>query len=452
MNTQRTSYRSQRDEQADSVLDNIATPKANECEEALLVGIIRSPESIDHITTLIEPNDFFDERYGNLYAQIRDMYFAGLPANDITLLGDVAKKHGLAPDQETFARIIASGVSGHEKYYAMRIKEAANLRRQQKLAIEILNATASGAHTSEQISELIRSQLNLQEQENVVQVVSLPSVESEIVERLRKSLCEGMRQTRLYTGFRTLDAQIGSFLLPGRFCLLAARTSVGKTALTMQMCKHLAERGHSVLVVSLEMTAQDLAVRNLAAASGITVDTIESAQTDEAEVQRLLLCSEQSQGLGIYLWSPARATTDRIEAVARVLKAKHGLELIVIDYVGLIAPRDRKKPRQEQIAEISGDLKHMAQALQVPVLALAQLNREADGRVPQLSNLRESGSLEQDADTVLLLHRESLESRESTITVAKNRQGTRGTYSLIFDGSTMRFVEDTNRVAAFDNF
>jgi replicative DNA helicase len=240
------------------------------------------------------------------------------------------------------------------------------------------------------------------------------------------------------TGLSSFDQATGG-LHPGELVIVAARPSVGKSALAATIGLNASLASHRVLFVSLEMTGRDIAARMLAGESGESFAAIRSGA---AEPRKLESASSAFVGLPFRIWSGRKLTTERLRAVSRLEQSRDGLDVIIVDYIGLIEPADRRKPRWEAVTEISSDLKSLALSLQVPVIALCQLNRDAEGEQPKLSHLRESGAIEQDADIVALLHRDR-DSSEATLNIAKIRNGKPGAIDLRFDQRGTRFSEPT---------
>ena len=237
--------------------------------------------------------------------------------------------------------------------------------------------------------------------------------------------------------------------MPGELGILAARPAMGKTALAMQKALHNARQGRRVLFVSLEMRNRELARRLLCQEAELDSRLLRGRRVDAAARARLQAAHEELAGLPIRLWDPASATLAEIRGVARHMRATGGLYLLIVDYLGLIKPSadSKRLQRHEQVQQTSAGLKELAKELCIPVLALCQLNREADGEEPRLSHLRESGAIEQDADMVLLLHHPEREQSKSGnqkkriayLIIGKHRHGETGRIKLQWHPSETRF-------------
>jgi replicative DNA helicase len=270
--------------------------------------------------------------------------------------------------------------------------------------------------------------------------------------------------TGVPTGFGDLDNMTGG-LHPAELTILAARPSMGKTALATNIAEHAAIHGNvPTLFVSLEMARLELVQRILCSRGKIDGRKFRSGFISGQDREKLVQASAELSRAPIYVDDTPSRTITEIAAVARRLKRKSGLGLIVIDYLQLIEPENSRDPRQEQVAKIARQLKNMARKLAVPVMCLAQLNRQADDERPKLSHLRESGAIEQDADMVMFVHREDYGlSREAaqeqdvlgkaTLIIAKQRNGPVGDVNLLWFSEHTRFESPTYKSHdEFDGF
>jgi len=204
---------------------------------------------------------------------------------------------------------------------------------------------------------------------------------------------------------------------------------------------HNARQIRPVLFVSLEMTSHDIALRAVAGHTGIDGRELRAGRVTREERAAARSYAESIETLPLFLWSARAATVAKIRAGVRVQRATHGVSLLVVDYLGLVYSQDRRKARWEQITEVSNDLKSLALELDLPVLALCQLSREAEKAPPRLDHLRDAGAIEQDADVVMLLHRESRSANAATIDIAKARNGVTGCVNVGWDASELAFTD-----------
>jgi replicative DNA helicase len=273
----------------------------------------------------------------------------------------------------------------------------------------------------------------------------MPEALTQAIERI-DAIQTHRTQAGLFTGLPAFDGQIGG-LFPGELTILAARTGVGKSALAAQIAYRAGERGRKVYYGTLEMAAWEVAQRVLCSLSGVNARKIRTGQLTAADCRVL---TEHSHALARakidFDDRPALRLADIRRAASRL--TRDGLALAVVDYLQLLTPDDRRIPRYEQVGRLSAGLKQLAREVNVPVLCLCQLNREADTQDrPRLSNLRESGSIEQDADVVLLLHRRygaNDPGTEAELIVAKNRNGETGTFPLKWWPERTMFSDDSD--------
>lgn len=260
-------------------------------------------------------------------------------------------------------------------------------------------------------------------------------------------IAQGRRRPCVETGLPHLDYAIGG-LFDGELTTLAARTSGGKTALGLQIAAHVARECGLVYYATLEMKDHALALRVLCGDSGVSLNAIRSGKIGPKDVERIQKAAEQNRGLPVVLQGRPGLTVAGIRRDVRRLVPK-GLRLAVIDYLGKLTPSDRSIPRHLQIGAMTGELKALALETETPILLLAQLSRladvvDAEGNYiePRLSHLKESGDVEQDSDAVWLLHRPQ-RAGDAILTVAKNRQGEQGQFTLAWDGARTRFSRKT---------
>lgn len=250
----------------------------------------------------------------------------------------------------------------------------------------------------------------------------------------------------LATGLRRLDHYLDGGLRPGEVFVMAARPSVGKSALALQVMLNVAEEGIPVALWSLEMRPEQWARRALCALSGVNPRSVRRGEIDAFERQRILAAQQHFDTLPIHIAPSAYTDPNNWRADARREVEDHGCELLVIDYLQIMQPPPDGKSREQEVSTHTRKIKTTANEMGISVLLIAQLNRNAEGRVPVLSDLRESGAVEQDADEVFFLHREKDPDRHVMADtalgiLAKNRDGETGSFPLKYDWRAFRFVE-----------
>lgn len=271
------------------------------------------------------------------------------------------------------------------------------------------------------------------------------------IDRLQ-DIADGKIQPGIPTQIPTLDQMLGGGLKPGKQIIVAARPSVGKSSLAQQLCLNVALQGHAAAMFSMEMGAPELTDRAMANIGRVRLDAIGNGKLDDDEWGRVSEAVESMRGLGLYFDDQPALTLGDIVAKARALKRKSNLKLLAIDYLQLCSGAKAGDSRHHQIEVISRGLKSLAKQLDITIVTLSQLNREVEKRTsgrPVLSDLKESGAIEEDADVVLMLWRHKVGQFANTIgcAVPKNRQGRVGEFSLHFEGAHQRWSESTESLA-----
>ncbi len=440
--------------------DGMRVPPHNiEAEEGLLAACLIDG-GLEVITTCIEmhiqPDCFFKEAHGEIFATLLDLYELGDPIDEIVLF-DALQKKGIAEEVGGLAQIYhiqgRIETSAHAKYYAKIVHEKYLLRRLIRTSRE---ATEACYQQQEDISVFIdRIETEIHSiSSGRVTASATPIKESlkEAVADIHALLNNKQEAGGVLSGFRDLDGMTYGFH-PGQMIVLAARPSVGKTSLAMNFAEHaiIPDGGREptgVLVFSLEMTASQLAMRLICSRARVDMKRIRDRVASSEDQRQISHAVKELERTPLWIDDAADATILDVRAKARRIDAKHRLGLIVIDYLQLLRGTDARAPREQQIADISRGVKSLAKELDVPVVVLSQLNRESekDNRDPRLSDLRESGSIEQDADVVFLLSRpkkrdddESFDqgrlpgdSEHIKLIIAKQRNGPVGDIDLTF--------------------
>lgn len=449
--------RDKRNEQVEiSALFDRLPPTNPEAEKNVVGGIILRPEICDDVAMVIRPEDFYSESLKRIYQQLLNMKNSGMGI-DLLLLAEQLRASGELEEigGEDFLVDMMQNVqiAAHAVQYASIVREQA-IRRDmiEASSIVLRNAYSPEVSARELLGEAEQRILGVGDRRSTNQVENLDEVLKDITTRLSEG--NSINADCVQTGFRGLDKLLGG-LHPSELIILAARPSMGKTALATNIADYVAVvRRQPVLFVSLEMSKRDLAIRLLSARAKIKGDHFRTAYLSSQEWTRL---AEATSALGdapIYIDDATTRNVTEINAVARRLHRKETLGLIVIDYLGLIQTDNPNDPnRQEQVAKCSRRLKAMARELKVPVLCLAQLNREMEKeskKRPRLSHLRESGAIEQDADVVMFVHREeyyqdknqahdSNTENNAVVIVAKQRNGPTGDVQLYWQGEYTLF-------------
>ena len=431
-------------------------PSNLEAERAVLGSILLLPSVCDEVALILRPADFYDQANRTLYAHMRAMHDEGRRI-DTTMLVEELKSAGeydLVGGAAYVAEVLQSvPTAANATYYADIVKNKSTLRSLIYSSTEILReAYDESTDPREALSRAEQKIFSILDDRGGGQMTNIYDIMQEALTRIDARMKHENPIGGIATGFSDFDTAVGG-LHDSELIILAARPSMGKTALALNIAEHVAvELGLTTLFVSLEMSRMELADRLLCARAKINMQSLRNGSITTEDRHRLVAKSaELSQAPLLVDDTPVRSMTE-IAAEARRLKRKEHLRLVVIDYLQLIEPDNARDPRQEQVAKIARRLKGLARELKLPVLCLAQLNRQAEvtrDNKPRLSHLRESGAIEQDADVVMFIHREEyyqsdpdekrqLE-KDADLMVAKHRNGATPDIKLHWSREYTRF-------------
>lgn len=430
-------------------------PHSPEAERAVLGSILLDPRVLDDVAVVLVPDDFYVDAHRRIYARLLEMHAANRTI-DLMLLVEELRRHGefeAVGGSAYLAEIAQSvAVASHAMYYAEVVRNHSFVRALIQAGTDIVrDAFDLSLEPREIINRAEEKILAIRDRRSPGDAVPISDVLFEAFQMIDRRM-QG-EATGVPTGFTDLDKLTGG-LHDSELIILAARPSMGKTALATNIAEHVSvDAGLTTLFVSLEMSRLELIQRMLCSRGKINGHKFRSGFLSAEDREKLVRAAgELSRGRLLIDDSPSRTVTE-IAAVARRLKRREGLRLVVIDYLQLIEPDNPKDPRQEQVAKITRRLKTLARELKIPILCLAQLNRQTevvkDNR-PRLSHLRESGAIEQDADVVMFVHREEYyHTREEAqarglcglaeVIVAKQRNGPVGDVKLTWREEFTRF-------------
>jgi replicative DNA helicase len=431
-------------------------PQNVEAERAVLGSILLLPEVFDEVALIVRAADFYDDANRRLFEQLLSMHDGGQQI-DLMLLVERLKKAGIYEAVGGAAYLAEIGrqvpTAAHAEYYAKIVAEKSVLRSLIHASVDIQQlAYDPTCETREVLGRAEERVFGILEDRGSGQATPIAEVLQESLDRIDARMDRRHAFGGVETGFDDFDQLTGG-LHKSELIVLAARPSMGKTALAMNMAEHAAMRtGVPVLFVSLEMSAIELGDRLLCSAAEVNGNRLRNGTISHDERRKLVNAAAEISHAPLFIDdSPSRTMTE-IAATARRLKRRENLGLVVIDYLQLIDPDNPRDPRQEQVAKISRRLKGLARELSVPVLCLAQLNRQVESshsNKPQLNHLRESGAIEQDADVVMFVHRDEYyqtneEDRErvrgeADLLVRKQRNGPTGDVKLTWVHEFTRF-------------
>jgi replicative DNA helicase len=440
-------------------------PQHLEAERGVLGSILLDNDVLHDIVIFLRAEDFYRDAHQVIYAAIRELYDRSKGIDAVTLAEELKLRGQFdqVGGDDTLTEIVTSVPhAANGKYYAEIVKEKATNRLLIESATEIIRDGYSNQYTAQDLLESAERKIfGIAEDQIRGETLEIEEVVKQAIDLIAKrSDSGGHAVTGVATGLIDLDDITGGFH-PGQLIILAARPSMGKTALALNICDHAGiNLKVPVLFVSLEMGYLEIGERLLCARSrvdgnklrtGLGMGMREMTQLSKAY-------TEMSKSGSIYIDDTPARSMMQIAASARRIKRRNQIGLVIVDYIQLVDSDDTRDSRQEQIAKISRRLKTLARELKVPVIALSQLNRAVESREdkrPRMADLRESGAIEQDADLVLLLHRpEYYDANDqpgiAELIVAKNRNGPTGTVKLTFLKNLTRFENLASVAEPFD--
>lgn len=413
-------------------------------EKAIIGSILKKNETFDKVNQIIKPVDFYDSRTQRIYKSIITMVEKDIKIDEVSLLSQLRNENILQEvgGEEFITEItLSSFYTPNIDTYAKTVKEKSLLRSLIGASEDIMDVSYRQnddvssilSMAESKIFDISQSKLN----EGLIKVGDTLDETVQVINEL--SLNDG-DITGVATGLDTIDMKL-SGLQPSQLILLAARPAMGKTALGLTMAWNAARVGKSVAFFSLEMSVLQLNYRLLSMVSMIDLEQVMNGRIKDDEWELLFRATKEIANKDLYVDETPGITLSEMRSKLKRLKAEVGVDLVVIDYLQLMQADGRQENRQNEIASISRGLKTLSKELNCPILSLAQLSREADKRAdhkPILSDLRESGAIEQDADVVMLLYREDYYDEEDNpniakVIVAKHRNGSTGTLDLFFN-------------------
>ncbi len=428
-------------------------PHNLQAEESVLGAILLSREAIGAVSEQgLRPDDFYRPAHQHIFDAVRGLYATGAPADTVTV-ADELRRAGLLDQvggvEALHALQNATPAISNAAHYARIVQDTALLRRLIMVAGDIAEMAYGEPDDVDKAVDEAESKVFKVAEERVTDSTQLLSESIKgVMDRLEETFARGDIITGTATGYHDLD-ELLSGLQPSTLNIVGARPAMGKTAFGLGLATHVAQTtGRPVLVFSLEMGHNELTQRILSSEARVDSTKMRNGRLSESDWAKIGRAIGRLE-VPLFLDDNPRVTVMEIRAKARRLKARHGsLALIVVDYLQLMSGGGPVENRQLEVSEISRNLKILAREMEVPIVALSQLSRNLEARGdkrPMLSDLRESGSLEQDADVVMFLYRDEVYNSESPdkgsaeVIVAKHRSGPIGTKRLVFLGQYTRF-------------
>ncbi len=447
-------------------------PQNIEAEQMVLGAILIENDSINKVIEILSPDDFYKDTHRRIFTVMRDMLETGDAIDLVTLSDALRGKTGLeAVGGASYLATLVSLVptAANIKHHARIVREKAVLRKLIHSATDIITQSYEDSRTVVNIDELLdRAEKSIFEiaqgkiKDSFVSMKNIVGHSFAIVERLyeKKEMVTG-----LATGFLDLDERTSGFQ-QSDLIIVAGRPSMGKTAFCLNIAAYAAiEKGKSVAIFSLEMSKEQLVLRMLGSESRVDAHKLRTGHLSERDWSPLSSAAGKLADAPIFIDDTAAISVLETRAKARRLKADQGLDLVIVDYLQLMRGRGDEGSREQEISNISRSLKALAKELQVPVIALSQLNRAVETRPgkekrPMLADLRESGAIEQDADVILFIYRDEVYNKcecpydgeclcgqrgKAEVIIGKQRNGPIGKVDLTFVNRYTRFENAEKR-------
>ena len=418
-------------------------PNSIEAEQAVIGSMLIDQESISIASEIVTPEDFYNKQYGIIYEAMLELNNENKQVDIITLQNKLKEKD--VPEELCsldYMRDIVAAVptSTHIRYYAGIVAEKSTQRKLIKASDEIANNCYEGKESLDFILDDAEKKIfDMVQRRSFDDFIPIDKVVLSAVERIEAAYRAGGTVTGIPTGFIDLDFMT-SGLQPADLILIAARPSMGKTAFALNIAQHMAfKQNKSVAIFSLEMSKEQLINRLFALEGNIEATHLRNGKLDESEWDKLAEAASIIGDSGLIIDDTPGITVSALRSKCRKYKLEKGLDCIFIDYLQLMTGSGRIESRQQEISEISRSLKGLARELNVPVVALSQLSREVEKRPdkrPMMSDLRESGAIEQDADVIMFIYRDDYYHEDterkniSDIIIGKQRNGPVGTVEL----------------------
>lgn len=437
----------------DEALIKRSMPFNAEAERAVISSMLLDKDAITTASEILTEADFYQSQYGSLFGTMVELHNDGKSV-DLVTLQDKLREKDLPPELSSveFMRGLLDSVpnSANVKQYANIVRDKSLLRRLIKTTEGITNACYLGKEPVEEIMADTEKQIfDVLRNTSGGDYVSIKDIVIETVESIEQAAKTSGRVTGIASGFYDLDYKTAGFH-PSDLILIAARPAMGKTAFVLNIAEHVALKENiSTAIFSLEMSTTQLAKRMLSMNSKVDSQAMRTGELDDDDWVKLVNSATKIGNSKLILDDTPGITISELRSKCRKYKLEHDLGLIIIDYLQLMNGSGRNESRQQEVSEISRSLKALARELNVPIMALSQLSRAVEQRPdkrPMLSDLRESGAIEQDADMVMFIYRDdyynadSEEAGISEIIIAKQRSGPTGTVKLAWLSQYTKFA------------
>jgi len=423
-------------------------------EQSVIGAMLLSKDAIADVVEVVREGDFYRPAHQTIYSAILDLYGKGEPADAVTVAAELTKageiaRVGGATYLHTLVSMVPTAANGG--YYGRIVREQAILRRLVEAGTRIVHMGYTGTGDVDDMVDRAQAEVyDVTDRRTSEDYLPLREIMGEALNEIEAISNRGGEMIGVPTGFIELD-KLTNGLHPGQLVIVAARPALGKSTLGLDICRAASiKHGLASVIFSLEMSRNEIVMRLLSAEAQVPLHHMRAGTMSDADWTKLASRMGTVSEAPLFIDDSPNMTLMEIRAKCRRLKQRNDLRLVVVDYLQLMTSGKRVESRQQEVSEFSRSLKLLAKELEVPVIAISQLNRGAEQRTdkrPLLADLRESGSLEQDADVVVLLHREDAYERESPrageadFIVAKHRNGPTATVTVAFQGHYSRFVD-----------
>lgn len=427
-------------------------PQSREAEQSVLGSMLRDNPVIGDVLQIVRAEHFYSDAHQKIFSGITSLYDRGHPV-DLVMLAELLKEQKQIEDIGGYGYLgelwDAAPTAANAEYYARIVRDRSLVRSLIHASTEILRDAYDQSQPADQMLEQAeRKILDIAQMGVTGQTFTLKEALDEAYSRIDdRTQHDSLTMSGLPTGYLDLDEKMAG-LHNSELIIVAARPSVGKTSFGLNIARHIiVNEKQPVFFVSLEQSRIELAERLLCCQARVDSHKLRKGHLNPDDLEKLIDAGGILREGKLFIDDSPGQSMLRIAANARRLRLRHKIRMVMVDYLQLIEPDNRRDPRQEQVAQISRRLKHLARELSIPVVALAQVNRGSEDRQdhkPRLSDLRESGAIEQDADTVLLLHRPEMYEpgqHEGTVEliIGKQRNGPTGEITLTYLKQFMRF-------------
>ena len=433
-------------------------PHSDEAERAVIGAMLMDQDAIVTASEIISDEDFYQRQYGILFSVMVELYREDKPVDLVTLQERLKNKD--VPPELTSIEFIGGIIndvptSANIKHYAQTVSEKALLRRMIKATEGIANTCYLGKEPVDNILENTEKQIfDLLQKKSSDEFVPIRDVVLSVIDKIETAAKHKGTVTGIPTGFYDLDYKTSGFQ-PSDLILIAARPSMGKTAFVLNLAQHIAVKNHvTTAIFSLEMSKDQLVNRILSMESKVDSQLMRTGNLGTNDWEKLIESAGEISKAPLIIDDTPGISISELRSKCRKMKLENNLGLVIIDYLQLMSGGKRSESRQQEISEISRSLKALAREINAPVIALSQLSRACETRPdhrPMLSDLRESGAIEQDADVVMFIYRDDYYNKDtdkkniSEIIIAKQRNGPIGTVELVWLPNYTKFANKSKQ-------